>query len=207
MSENNFRERSENELEQMSDEQLIAHMRAAREAGRQDQVDSAMGILAFGYWDIVLGRVLAKVPRTDAEDVASEIIISAIGSAFDSDSVGAFRAWLSQIIHRRIADYHRRKEGKPTLGALPTEHQGDEAVWGEEPSEEFSGDDLHARQCLKQVYEKRSDEHKQVLGMHVFGPATAKETADAIPGMTEDNVNQIASRFRKDYNDCLEAAD
>ncbi len=43
-----------------------------------------------------------------------------------------------------------------------------------------------------------------MLDRHIFGPESAKETAEAIAGMTEANVNQIASRFRKDVSTCLE---
>ena len=46
------------------------------------------------------------------------------------------RVWLNRIIARRgIADFHRDREDDPPVGPLPTEHQGEEEIWGEEPSE------------------------------------------------------------------------
>ena len=72
----------------------------------------------------------------DVEDQAMTVMLAAIKSAFDGTSFGEFRVWLNRIITRRgIADFHRDREDDPQVGPLPTEHQGEEEVWGEEPSE------------------------------------------------------------------------
>ncbi len=79
-------------------------------------------------------RVALKVPPADVDDVAHEAILSAIRSAFSGESIGEFRAWLNHITSRRIADYHRRLEGKPKTVPLLSGDEEDEAAWGEVPS-------------------------------------------------------------------------
>ncbi len=103
----NFRPKTENELDRLSDDQLIVEIVAARDAGDHDAARAALGVLAFRRYDDVVRRVLIKVPHADAEDVASEVFISAMKSAFDGTSVGEFVNWLQTITKRRIADYHR----------------------------------------------------------------------------------------------------
>jgi DNA-directed RNA polymerase specialized sigma24 family protein len=193
-----FREKREHELRALPDERLIAYLREARAAGRADAIRPALAVLVYGYWDSVVRRVAMKVPASDVEDVTAVAIEAAIASAFDGQSVGEFVNWLHRIVDRRgIADYHRRKEGKPELERLPTEHLGDDEVWGDEPSEDFAGDTVDALRALRRAYEELRPDHCQVVDLYVFGPASAREAAERVPEMTEANVHQIASRFQR----------
>ncbi len=98
---------------------------------------SALAILCCRHFDDVVRRVALRVPAEQVEDQAMTVILAAIKSAFDGTSIGEFRVWLNRIIARRgIADFHRDREDDPQVGPLPTEHQGDEEVWGEEPADE-----------------------------------------------------------------------
>lgn len=197
-----FRELREHELQLLSDDQLIDYVRAARDAGRYGALKLGLAILVFGYMDTVIQRVRLKVPDEDVEDVAAIAVESAAASAFDGRSIGEFRSWLHTITDRRIADYHKRKEGKPKADPLPTEHLGDEEQWGDEPAEEFP-DAVDAKRALHTTYDELSDEHRQVVDLYVLGPCTAAETAERIADMTEANVHQIASRFQKRFKQLL----
>jgi len=178
-------------------------MRAARRAGEPGALRRALAILVFGYMDTVTQRVRLKVPDEDVEDVAAITMESAISSAFDGRSIGEFRSWLHTIVDRRIADYHRRREGKPKLQSLPTQHLGDEEAWGDEPAEEFD-EAVDAKRALEQTYDELSDEHRRVVDLHILGPLGAKDAAAQMPGMSEANVHQIASRFQKRFRDLLD---
>jgi DNA-directed RNA polymerase specialized sigma24 family protein len=203
-----FRERREPELRTLTDAQLIEHMRRARAAGRPDAVKPALAVLVFGYWDNVARRVALKVPFQDVEDVTAIAIEAAIASAFDGQSVGEFVNWLHRIVDRRgIADYHRRKEGKPELDRLPTEHLGDDEVWGDEPSVDFAGDTVDALEALRRAYRELRPDHRDVVDLYVFGPASAREAAEQVPEMTEANVHQIASRFQRRVGELMDGGD
>ena len=189
----------------MSDEQLVAYMRDAREAGRPDAMKPGLAVLVFGYWDILLGRARLRLPPSDAEDVAGEAVASAIASAFDGQSVGEFRSWVHTILSRRIADYYETGKRRPKTTELVSEHGGEENVWGHEPAAPFEGDALFASDCLKRAYEELDTRHRRVVDLYVLGPLSAADAAaDVTNGMTEANVHQIASRFQRRFKELLE---
>ena len=204
----NFRELPDHHLQTLSDEQLIAYTRAAREAGRHDAMKPAIAVLAYGYWDILVNRARLKLPESDAEQVAGEALESAIVSAFAGTSVGEFRSWLHTILSRRIADYWQKRERTIPTQKLASEHQGSDEVWGEEPSVGFEGDALHAQECVRQALGELPEAHLEVVQLYVLGPHSATETA-TIAGdeMTEANVHQISSRFQKRVRELLDEGD
>jgi RNA polymerase sigma factor (sigma-70 family) len=201
-----FRARREHELEALGDEELFGYMREARRAGAFDAMRTALAVLAFGYRGIIRLRVMLKVPSQDVDEVTDTAIESAIGSRFDNDSIGEFRSWLNRITDRRIADYHRRREGKPELGPLSGE-AGEEEAFGPEPATEFEGTSVDVRRAVKEAIDELRPDHRRVVELYVFGGYSAEETAQEISGMTEVNVHQIASRFRRRLRDLLEAGD
>ena len=205
-----FEELPERRLGDLSDEQLVDYLRRAREAGRHDAMKPAVAVLVYGYWDTLVNRARLKLRSdADAEEVAAEAIASAIVSAFDGKSVGEFRSWLHTILSRRIADWWEAKEQKLGKTLLPSEHLGDEEVWGREPSVDFEGEALFARQCVRQALEEiEAAHHRRVIELYVFGPHSAAETAEFVgDGMTEANVHQISSRFQRRVRELLEGGD
>jgi len=205
-----FEELSERQLGDLSDEQLVDYLRRAREAGRHDAMKPAVAVLVYGYWDNLVNRARLKLRSdADAEDVAAEAVASAIVSAFDGKSVGEFRSWLHTILSRRIADWWEAKEQKLDKTRLPSEHQGDEEVWGREPSVDFEGEALFARQCVRRALEELEDpRHRRVIDLYVLGRNSAAEAAGLVgDGMTEANVHQISSRFQRRVRELLEGGD
>jgi RNA polymerase sigma factor (sigma-70 family) len=202
-----FEELPERQLDTLSDEQLVDYLRRAREAGRHDAMKPAVAVLVYGYWDNLVNRARLKLrTEADAEEVAAEAVASAIVSAFDGKSVGEFRSWLHTILSRRIADWWDAKEQKLDKTRLPSEHLGDEEVWGREPSVHFEGEALFARDCIRTALGEIEDlRHVRVIELYVLGPHPAAETAKLVgDGMTEANVHQIASRFQRRVKELLE---
>jgi RNA polymerase sigma factor (sigma-70 family) len=200
-----FRELPEHELSALGDDEVIAYMCDAREAGRPEAMKLAVAVLVYGYWDILVGRARLKLNGADAEDVAAEAVSSAIASAFDGKSVGEFRSWMHTILSRRIADYYEARKRQ-----LPTEKlvsEGDEEYSGKDPAVEPEGDAFFARECLRQAYEELEERHREVIDLYVLGPHTASEAAALVDGMTEANVHQIASRFQRRVKELLEGGD
>jgi RNA polymerase sigma factor (sigma-70 family) len=205
-----FQELPEHQLDTLDDEQLVDYMRRAREAGRHDAMKPAAGVLVYGYWDSLVNRARLKLrSHADAEEVAAEAVASAIASAFDGKSVGEFRSWLHTILSRRIADWWEAKEQKLDKTRLPSEHVGDEEVWGREPSVPFEGDALFASECIRRALEEIEDpRHRYVVDLYVFGPHSAAEAASIVGDeMTEANVHQIASRFQGRVRKLLQGGD
>jgi RNA polymerase sigma factor (sigma-70 family) len=205
-----FEELSDRQLENLSDEHLVGYLRRAREAGRHEAMKLAVAVLVYGYWDTLVNRARLKLRSdADAEEVAAEAVASAIVSAFDGKSVGEFRSWLHTILSRRIADWWEAKEQKLDKTRLPSEHQGDEEVWGREPSVDFEGEALFARECVRRALEEIEDpRHRRVIDLYVLAPNSAAETAALVgDGMTEANVHQISSRFQRRVRELLEGGD
>lgn len=183
----------DHELQALDDDRLIAYVRAARDAGEAAHAERGLQILVYGHWDNVFRRVRMKVPQADVEDVTGEVIVSAIRSAFDGQSVGEFKKWLQTITARRIADYHRGQEGDPQMLTL---RGGDEEDPGVDPPGASEDGYVELRDAISRVLERLSDEHRQVVQLYVFDGLTAAEAAAQIDGMREANVHKIAERFR-----------
>ena len=177
----------------------------------------ALAILCFRHFDDVVRRISMRVPREHVEDQAMTVMLAAIKSAFDGTSIGEFSVWLNRIVARRgIADFHRDREDEPKLGPLPTEHQGEEEIWGEEPSE---ADETGARG--RTVGDRRVPRGAQRSRTAMWSSSTCSRTStrprppststtthpDLDPPMSEANVHKIVSRFRKCVREKLEDDD
>ena len=209
-----FRPRPEHELDRLSDEELIAYIVAARDAGDFDAARTGLGILAWRRFGDVRSRARMKVPDPDVDDVAQEAMTSAVQAAFDGESMGEFVNLLHTITDRRIADYHRKREGKPANVPLPEEHEEAEEIWGDgATSEDFTGK-VDLQSVINQALDELNPVHREVVELVVFERYTAKETAEKVnmseempnPPMTEDNVHQIAKRFRDRLRELLREA-
>src|SRR5680860_76036 len=192
--------------DELPDEQLISYIQKARVAGRTETMTLALSVLIYGYLDIVTRRVALKVPVADVDDVAHEAILSAIRSAFAGESIGEFRAWLNRITLRRIADYHRKLEGKPKTVPLLSGDEEDDAGWGEVPTSEFEGVRVDAERAIETAYGALGEAHQRIVDAYVFADQPASEVASE-EGTSEDNVHQVASRFRRRVRELLEDGD
>ena len=186
----------DHELQQLSDDALIAYIRDAREVGDRASGRRALMFLVFGYERDVKRRLSIRVPKHVIDDVAHDALVRAIAAAFDGSSQGEFRSWLHTIVDRTGYDWHRKARRRPKETLLPSEHAGEEDVWGGEPFTESAAGEVEARIVIDEVMATFNEKHRQVIELHVFGALTAAEVCAKIEGMSEDNVAQIASRFR-----------
>lgn len=81
---------TEAELNRLTDEELIAYLRAAHADGASDSARMALQVLVFGYWTPVAYRLERRLPARVVEDVTGDVIVRAIQSAFSGHSVGEF---------------------------------------------------------------------------------------------------------------------
>ncbi len=202
-----FRELSEAQLQRLSDDELIAYLRTAAARGNTAAARKALGILMYGRMDYVVKRMRMRVPREVADDEAATALTNAVASAFDGVSIGEFHNWLTTIIDRTAINYHRRTGRRPKESLLPTEHQGEDDVWGDEPAQPDDKGIVGTEQLVKRALDELNETHRQVVELHVFDDLDAKTVADQVDDMTADNVAQIASRFRKRVRDLLDESD
>jgi len=159
--------------------------------------------------DGLLGELLATSLR--AHGVVAAILdcgVRDVAALRGPEIKISFRAWLFTIVDRRgIADYFRKHEDDPAVGLLPNEHDGDEDVWGEMMASAEETGYVGTMQIVERTLGELSTVHQAVVELHIFQAFSAKETAELVnerpdaeaegTAMTENNVNAIASRFRK----------
>jgi DNA-directed RNA polymerase specialized sigma24 family protein len=174
-----FRALGEADLGRLDDDALIAYVRSARRHGHAS-ARTALAVLVYGHWHNVARRVALKVPAAMVEDVTSDVLVSALQSAFDGSSEGEFHVWLQTITARRIADFHRRPRAA-TVGL--------DEVSVEAPEQGA----IVVTDAVERVLERCSDEHRRVVELVVFAGLAASE----VDGVSAANVHQITSRFRR----------
>jgi DNA-directed RNA polymerase specialized sigma24 family protein len=194
-------------LDRLSDEDLVAYVVAAHEAGQPETGKRATDILAFRIQPFVEARVVAKIGPHSREDVAMEVLTSFLQSAFDGKVILSVRAFVATIAKRRIADHYRRLERHPDQVPLPGGGSEDEDVWGEEPGSEDDTSAIGFMGAVDRLLAERSELHQRVIRM--YGPEamngldfTGAEVVEALAEQGEEitvaNVQQIWHRFKDD---------
>jgi len=189
-----FRPLDEAALQRLHDDALIAYLRDAREHGHPSAA-VGLAILVYGHWQNVERRVRMKVPAAHVEDLTGDVIADAIASAFEGKSIGEFVSWLNTITRRAIADFYRRGPGRM---AQVQESETERATPPETGVVEL-------RDAIDRVIATLQPHHRAVVDLVVFEGRSAAEAAAAIDGMSEANVHQIVSRFRRALRGELEA--
>ena len=212
-----LRPRTREQLDRLDSDELVAYIRDALAAGERRALEDGFAVLVFRHERDVKRRVAAKVPPADVEDVAQEALYSAIRSVLEGREIRSFRAVLNTIVSRRIADYTDRRASRPKAQPLAEEHLDADEIWGEVPSEEDETGAVGVRDLIARVLERRNEVHRKVIDLYVFDDLSAEATAERIDKMfdghpdlptpmTNDNVHQIAKRFREDLRGLLEEA-
>jgi RNA polymerase sigma factor (sigma-70 family) len=149
------------------------------------------------------------------DEVAARTIADAIRSAasFEGGNLKQFRAWLFVIARRRRVDYLRKKRVDEV--SLVEDFGDDETEREIEAGDPISAVD-DASVWSQAFGELQSDAHKLVVILGELHDRPHQETAEHVnrqfgntldDPMTENNVSQILSRFRKRLDDLLEEAD
>jgi RNA polymerase sigma factor (sigma-70 family) len=213
-----FRQLGEAKLAELSDEELIEYVLAARGAGDQPAATLALQIFASG----MEARVRAFVAnRLDShgdvviEEVAERTLADAIRSigTLRGASAGEACAFVYKIAHLRVIDFHR--SGRVSTTPL-------EVDWGDGPQlhpevaaagVDGEADAIDTTLVIRECLDDLREDHRAVVELSVFEGRSARETAEEVnsrfdgrfdDSMSEQNVHQIASRFRKDLRERLE---
>jgi RNA polymerase sigma-70 factor (ECF subfamily) len=130
--------------------------------------------------------------RRDAEDVAQEVWVAALGALPEFRFEAAPRTWLFRIAMNKVADQRRR--GRPMVpldSVLLSKLEGKIAssvARRQRPDVQAS---LHRRQKrVSAQLERFSERDREVLLLVTQGGLAAREVAEVL-GLTETNVRQI----------------
>lgn len=197
-----FRPKGENELSRLSDDDLVAYLSAARYAGQDDQVRVATGIFVQSRLGQLRNRARLKVDDDrDVEDIVQDTIEDTLRAAFRGESPGELFSMMNTILKRRIADFYARREGTPVF-AGPDADGNDPLDAVADAEDDITG--LLSQAVVDEELAGCSDRDRMVVEMKIGGYAS-QEIADQVSasghdgaeGMTQANVDQIFSRFRK----------
>lgn len=197
------------ELARLGDDELVAYAVRAREAGDDAGADRALQIFAFGLEDALRAFVRNRLDsHGDAaiEEVAERALEDAIRSirSLRGETAPEARAFVFKIARLRVVDYHRR--GRVQTAPL-------------EAGAEAGGSDADATDTalvLEGALAELRPDHKLVVERFVLSGYSARETAELVrrrldgqvdDSMSEQNVHQIGSRFRRDLRARLEEAE
>jgi RNA polymerase sigma factor (sigma-70 family) len=216
-----FRPLTESDLLALTPEELIAYHHEARRLGRHDDARTALGILVWGFLDRVRFWVSRKLPAQEVDDVVDEVIESAIKSSFDAKETGQFVAWLRRIAQRRVADFLDARSRRPGAAPLAEEHEGEEDIWGVTIKIPDSTQEVVEQSVIDQALGELNEVHRRVVELAGpqdlgFDQRPGKEAAELVNDqlsdrlsdpMSETNVHQILSRFRKRVAELLGSDD
>jgi RNA polymerase sigma factor (sigma-70 family) len=223
-----FRELSEHELSGLSPEELLSYVARARAAGATDAAIAALRLLAFGLEPVVRAYVLTRIGDMDPQ-VVEEIIETAVFDAirssqrFEGATLAQFRSFAFTIASRRIDDYHRRdrirhgdEERKVQLGPLEREGPEGDVLIHEPPVGDPAEAVIESTVFTDVLAGVDNEVHRAVIVMERFTDPPHAEIARRVNRqfglseddlMSEDNVAQICSRFRKRFLDALDHPD
>jgi DNA-directed RNA polymerase specialized sigma24 family protein len=222
-----FRELSEHELDQLSDEELVAYIVRARDSGHLDAAVTGAQLLVFRYEDAVRGFVFNRIGDL-GDTVCDQVAGVALGDAaeaaagFRGDTLGQFRGLVFKITRLRIVDHHRGRYQKD--GTIVREEPLEPDRGDDGPARELGGDDptderierLHRGSVFKRVFSKLNRVHQMVILLVKFKDLPHREVADQVnrhfegdlnDPMTEQNVNKINSRFDQEMDKLLDEDD
>lgn len=204
-------------LDGRSDEELVAYVVAAYDADHPEAAKLAAGMITWRQTPLVEGRVAAKIPVSEREDVVMAVFESFIRSAFDGKVILSVSAFIATIAKRRIADFHRERERIPGQEPLLSEHLGEEEIWGEEPYAEDAAAEIEIKDAIERVIIRRSELHRRMImlyapepmdGEHLSGAEVVERiAADTGETVSVDNVQQVWRRFKVELEKELRAGD
>ncbi len=170
-----------------AEDTMLVH--AARDGDRQ-----AFGRLYDRYARMVHGILLARVPRTEVDDLVHDVFLLALRRLRALREPAAFGAWLAMIARNRATDYHRRSA---ETVELPDDAAGD--------APEKQGPDAEALAALAAI-RSLTEAYRETLTLRLVEGMTGPEIA-ARTGLTPGSVRVNLHRGMQQLRERLRAAE
>ena len=205
---NDFEELNDTGIDRLSDEQLLAYIADARDAGRPDAAMHGVRHLIWRHVDSVRARVQKKFPEHLVDDITHDILVEAIASAFDGRTIKQFFKWLNVVVSNQIADIWRGTKGKQI--EFEKEHASLHADDDDEhrtvdPADIAEDGVVELETIRDEVLAEFSEAHQAAIDLRIQG-YKSKEVAE-MTGLSANNVDKILERFRKRLRERLEEAE
>lgn len=204
-----FRRLGELELAALGDGELIEYAVTARGAGDAAAALLALSIFAFGMEPAVRAFVrnrLSSHGNAVVDEIAERTLedaVRSVGSLVGSTEREA-RAFVFRIARRRIADYLRRD--RPAEEPLDDSEDGEPERIPDALRVEDGAGEVETHMFVNELLQSLRPDHRTVVELHVLMGHPARKTVERLrsrdrgpadDSITEQNVHQIASRFRR----------
>ena len=207
----------------MGDAELIDHAVEAGAAGEAESAERALQIFAFGMEGPLRAMVRNRLDShgdTVIDEIAERALEDAIRSIhrLRGQTPQEARAFVFRIARLRIVDFHR--SGRVRTEPIDTDPDADRGAGAEAEADglrvEGESDAVDTALVLEQALAEMREDHRAVVELFVVSGHNARETAERVASrfdgrlddsMSEQNVHQIGSRFRKDLRRRLEGAE
>jgi len=180
----------------MTDEELLADARRGDHGAFHRLIDRhADGLFRLAF------RLVGST--ADAEDVLQEAFVGAFEQMGRFEGRSTVKTWLSRILVRQTARFHRRRSRRRTL-PLPLAGDG-----GDEPDVRGStsvSDDANRRLDVDRALRQLSPEHREVVVLREFGGMSYSEMGEAlgIPvGTVESRLHRARQALKEALSDYL----
>lgn len=178
----------------LTDEQLVARVR--------DGQHRAFDHIAARHHGRIRWMLAAKLPDAEVDDLVQDVLLDVFDAVAGDREITHFRAWLNQLVRNTIADIWRGRQGR-RIEFSREAAQRDELP-GDERAVEGGYGEWETWSVVDQVLAGLSDTHREIVERYVIDQADAAEVA-RLAGTSEDNVYQVARRFRVELRRQLEA--
>ncbi|MGI6120297.1 MAG: RNA polymerase sigma factor [Desulfosporosinus sp.] len=158
------------------------------------EADSSFDKIYEVIFPIIYRFVSIRVPKSDIEDVAAEIIVKVWRGLPNIEKKNALKAWALKIAARHIADYYRTHKHIPTLNL-------------EDIHKPLSQESDHSETwaillSIGEALAKLSPQQVNVIQLRLIEGFSAREVAEIL-GTTHQAVDSLLyrakKRFRKIY--------
>jgi DNA-directed RNA polymerase specialized sigma24 family protein len=205
-----FTRRGEVELARLPDEDLVAYIARAKDAGADAHARTAVFLLLHRHEQRMRRKVQAQVPAfvshhadTIEEWVLERVWSSALKLPLTGASAGEWTNWWKTVVARQVVSFWRSTQGQalekeiewPDLRpAGPKDSPGADTI-GEDSDSDALVRGIDYRAAIDAALAELSAAHQAVVEAAYFEDRPSKDVGAEF-GETQANVDQIKKRFR-----------
>ena len=204
---NRFRVLSESRLAELEPATLLAYVHAARATGDLEAAALALQLLIWRHRRLIRALAAAKVPEYRVDE-ASDFCLTQCAAAIvrnppDAQNERHFRGWLASVVHNQVVSWWRRNARHEDVWSLDAAARGEDGPSWDVPAIESGYAVAEYGDVIERQLDRLSETHRRVVELRVFDGLPSREAADRMLAdygerVTPTNIDQIASRFRRD---------
>jgi len=156
-----------------------------KQKGDVQQLQIELAELYSEYYDKIARYATAHIGnRSDAEDLAGEVFLKALGSLDNFQYKGVpLQAWLFKIAHNLVVDYLRKMSKRKTVDIESV------ILKSESSPEEIAERDIELERVRAAMAGLTADQ-RQVISLRFLGELSSKETA-RVMGKSDGAVREM----------------